>query len=167
MSRRTKSFQLEITWLYNEKTLSLSFFLLQLNKSNASKVTIRGVKRTQSGVYQCEVSADAPSFHTENSGSSMTVVELPLTEPFIVVNSPQPELSNNKLIISYGDSIKATCISPVSHPPVNFTWSVNNAKYPVSIITNSCGLCAECVCVCTFQFYKYLLLIIHCVLGGF
>lgn len=121
------------------KFFYLTFFL-QLNKSNASKVTIKNVKITQSGLYLCEVSADAPLFHTENSGSTMTVVELPSTEPFIIVNVPQPELSQNKLVVSYGDNVKATCISPVSHPPVNFTWNVNNVRYPVSVNCNNFSL---------------------------
>lgn len=107
-----------------------------MTKSNASKVTIKNVKITQSGLYQCEVSADAPLFHTESSGSVMTVVELPSTEPFIIVNNPTPELHNsiNKIVVSYGDNFKVTCISPVSHPPVNFTWNINNEKYSVSLV---------------------------------
>ncbi|KAG0717712.1 hypothetical protein GWK47_007955 [Chionoecetes opilio] len=42
--------------------------------SDQSKVTLRPVSLLSSGKYRCEVSADAPSFHTESRTAEMLVV---------------------------------------------------------------------------------------------
>ncbi|KAJ8880546.1 hypothetical protein PR048_017016 [Dryococelus australis] len=47
--------------------------VLQINLSNAREVTLWGLKRNQTGFYKCEVSADAPSFHTEIRSALMIV----------------------------------------------------------------------------------------------
>jgi len=39
--------------------------ILQVSESGAYKVVLRDVQLELSGKYRCEVSADAPSFHTE------------------------------------------------------------------------------------------------------
>lgn len=41
--------------------------------SNARKVTLLQVGRDLTGLFQCEVSADAPLFHTEIRSAQMTV----------------------------------------------------------------------------------------------
>lgn len=52
------------------------FFLndFQINHSNASHVWLSKVPLAISGKYACEVSADAPSFHTLVSFGEMDVV---------------------------------------------------------------------------------------------
>lgn len=42
--------------------------------SNASHVLLKAVESNISGKYKCEVSADAPSFHTELQIGEMEVV---------------------------------------------------------------------------------------------
>lgn len=37
----------------------------QMSQSDNKSVTIRSVQRDQTGYYKCEVSADAPLFHTD------------------------------------------------------------------------------------------------------
>ncbi|XP_031340523.1 uncharacterized protein LOC116168683 [Photinus pyralis] len=49
---------------------------VDVSVSNARKVTLLSVARPLSGVFQCEVSADAPLFHTEVRAAPMTVVDL-------------------------------------------------------------------------------------------
>jgi len=39
--------------------------MLQVGNSGANQVVLRDVQLELSGKYRCEVSADAPSFHTE------------------------------------------------------------------------------------------------------
>jgi hypothetical protein len=39
--------------------------MLQVSESGANKVVLRDVQMELSGKYRCEVSADAPTFHTE------------------------------------------------------------------------------------------------------
>lgn len=128
----------------------------QLAKSGENTVTLRSVPRTISGKYQCEVSADAPLFHTEASTAEMIVVEFPAHEPTLTV------LNNGKHVIAIGELLKATCTSPPSFPPVNFTWTINNNIFPVrdkfphfvhipllfSITQNSVGKLATVCCWC-------------------
>lgn len=91
-------------------------------------MTLRSVPRIISGKYQCEVSADAPLFHTETSTAFMLVAELPAHKPVLsVYNMP----NNSKNVIAIGELLKATCISAPSFPPVNFTWIINNNIFPV------------------------------------
>ena len=49
-------------------------FVFQISQSNARTVALRDVKRTLTGFYKCEVSADAPLFHTEIKSGLMIVV---------------------------------------------------------------------------------------------
>jgi hypothetical protein len=45
----------------------------QLSLSGANKVVLRDVQIELAGKYRCEVSADAPTFHTEVVASHMYV----------------------------------------------------------------------------------------------
>lgn len=113
-------------------SISLSHTHTQLSKSNEHTVTLRSVPRIISGKYQCEVSADAPLFHTETSTAKMLVAELPAHNPVLsVYNMP----NNSKNGIAVGELLKATCVSGPSFPPVNFTWTINGNIHPVSIDT--------------------------------
>jgi hypothetical protein len=47
---------------------------LQISQSNAWTVALRDVQRDLTGFYKCEVSADAPLFHTEIKSGLMIVV---------------------------------------------------------------------------------------------
>ncbi|XP_031617834.1 uncharacterized protein LOC116337418 [Contarinia nasturtii] len=100
---------------------------VDLTKSNEHTVTLRSVSRIISGKYQCEASADAPLFHTETSTAKMLVVELPSHNPVLTVSN-----NNSKNGIAIGELLKATCISSPSHPPVNFTWTINGNIWPSS-----------------------------------
>ena len=42
--------------------------------SNESMVTVRDVKRANSGTYRCEVSGEAPDFETDYREANMSVV---------------------------------------------------------------------------------------------
>lgn len=104
-----------LVWLFSH-FLFLSFLsnLRQLSKSNEHTVTLRSVPRLISGKYQCEVSADAPLFHTETSTAKMLVAELPAHNPVLsMYNMP----NNSKNGISVGELLKATCVSGPSYPP--------------------------------------------------
>lgn len=54
--------------------------LLQQRKSNATQLTLRQVQLSLSGRYSCEVSADAPSFHTAMVTGDMDIVGEFLTD---------------------------------------------------------------------------------------
>lgn len=48
--------------------------MLQKSKSNATQIVLRDVVPSLTGHYNCEVSADAPSFHTAFVSAEMIVV---------------------------------------------------------------------------------------------
>lgn len=72
-----------------------------------------------SGQYQCEVSEDAPLFHTDIRTAVMQVIELPSEEPKMIIE---------KKTLYANDNLKATCQVGTSFPASNITWFVNNKK---------------------------------------
>ncbi|XP_037953508.1 uncharacterized protein LOC119683748 isoform X2 [Teleopsis dalmanni] len=92
---------------------------VDLLKSDATSVTLKGVNRELSGTYQCEVSEDAPLFHTDIRSAHMQVIELPKDEPTMQVE---------KKILTVNDNLKAVCTVGTSYPPANITWYINGRK---------------------------------------
>jgi hypothetical protein len=62
------------------------FFPLQISQSNAWTVALRDVQRELTGFYKCEVSADAPLFHTEIKSGLMIVVGTISSPPCMLVS---------------------------------------------------------------------------------
>ncbi|XP_037708880.1 uncharacterized protein LOC119546567 [Drosophila subpulchrella] len=89
---------------------------VDLSNSDATSVTLKGVTRELSGTYQCEVSEDAPLFHTEIRSAHMQVVEMPKDDPVMQVD---------KKVIGANDNLKAVCTLGPSYPPANISWTVN------------------------------------------
>lgn len=63
-------------WVYVFKLheLTTKITLFQRSASNESQVSLAHVQPTATGKYSCEVSADAPSFHTEIATKDLEVV---------------------------------------------------------------------------------------------
>lgn len=117
--------------------INLQSLPIQLLKSGENTVTLKAVTRSQTGHYQCEVSADAPLFHTETQGAHLLVAELPDSEPVMTVyGMPSPD---SKRIVAFGETFKTSCVSGPSYPSVNFTWIVNGVRHPVSVPLRSEG----------------------------
>lgn len=75
---------------------------LQVAASDQNRVVLTEVDRTLTGEYQCEVSADAPLFHTDIKAAMMVVVGelliLILEEMlFIILNEEEKIIVRNKL----------------------------------------------------------------------
>lgn len=132
MRNLIKNSTIIINFLFIKKII-----FLQLTKSGEHAVTLRSVTRIQSGSYQCEVSADAPLFHTETSTATMLVAELPETEPVMTIYG-MPS-TDSKRIVAFGETFKSSCVSGPSYPSVNFTWIVNGMRLPV-ILTKTTKL---------------------------
>ncbi|XP_036324319.1 uncharacterized protein LOC118737719 [Rhagoletis pomonella] len=92
---------------------------VDLANSDATSVTLKGVNRELTGNYQCEVSEDAPLFHTDIRAAHMQVIELPNDEPAMQVD---------KKVITANDNFKAVCTVGPSYPPANITWYMNGRK---------------------------------------
>lgn len=112
------------------KLSSLCFIPIQLARSNEYTVALRSVRSISGGVYRCEVSGDAPLFHTETRAAKMLIAQLPDYNPTVKIY----DTSDNeyKKSVTIGDRIRAHCISGPSHPTVNFTWSINGVRLPVN-----------------------------------
>ncbi|KAK9503577.1 hypothetical protein O3M35_010106 [Rhynocoris fuscipes] len=76
-----------------------------------------------SGQYKCEVSADAPLFHTIIKSARLQVIEKPRT---------LPEIHVEKTKYSVGEKIRANCTSRSSFPAANLTFYANGV--PVSYL---------------------------------
>ncbi|XP_077302008.1 uncharacterized protein LOC143922575 [Arctopsyche grandis] len=112
--------------LPHTKVFPLEGVDVDLGRSGPSTVVLRSVSPSQSGRYRCEVSADAPSFHTAMKASYMHVVELPDSAPIIYAD---------KIKVSVGDSLKVRCTAPPAHPPANLTWTLNGKSIKGTLIT--------------------------------
>ncbi|XP_054265293.1 uncharacterized protein LOC128988109 isoform X1 [Macrosteles quadrilineatus] len=102
----------------------LSELNVDKSQSNGSQLFLRQVTSSLSGQFNCEVSADAPSFHTAIVAANMDVVEVPRNPP---------ELSGIKSKYRVRDTLRANCTASPSKPAVNLTWGINgenvNPKY--------------------------------------
>ncbi|XP_046675080.1 uncharacterized protein LOC124363861 [Homalodisca vitripennis] len=92
---------------------------VDISASGPTKVVLRDVQKALSGRYRCEVSADAPNFHTRVVSTNMHVIHNLEGEPRILLE---------KLRYSVGDTLKGNCTAPPSSPPANITWVVNGHK---------------------------------------
>ncbi|XP_050428956.1 uncharacterized protein LOC126838508 [Adelges cooleyi] len=101
---------------------------VDVSQSGPNQVVLRDVQRHLSDKYRCEVSADAPSFHTKIVSSWLHVVYPPIGRPV---------LSLEKRHYTIGDKLKGNCTSPPSSPPSNVTWYLNdkwmNSSYARSL----------------------------------
>ncbi|XP_046681586.1 uncharacterized protein LOC124368354 [Homalodisca vitripennis] len=92
---------------------------VDISRSNSSSVTLSNVHRDMTGYYKCEVSADAPLFHTGIKTSFVTVTE----EPWAL-----PAVTTEKFKYSLGEKIRANCTSQGGYPPANLTWYINGQQ---------------------------------------
>ncbi|XP_063890099.1 cell adhesion molecule 1-like isoform X2 [Scylla paramamosain] len=85
--------------------------------SDQKKVTLRPVSLLSSGKYRCEVSADAPSFHTESRSAEMLVVDLP---------DRVPTITGGRSRYHVGDEVHVNCTSLRSRPAASLMWYIND-----------------------------------------
>lgn len=124
---RQEFFRYVLKELPHTKVFPLPGVNVDTDSSDTHQVVLKDVQSDLTGKYRCEVSADAPSFHTEMVSSYMHVVNLP---------EGDPEVRVEKLKYAVGDVVRGNCTSPPGNPPANVTWSVNglpvNSSYSLS-----------------------------------
>ncbi|XP_059475985.1 uncharacterized protein LOC132196997 isoform X2 [Neocloeon triangulifer] len=101
------------------RVFPLPGFNVDMDKSDTHLVVLRSVTLEMSGRYRCEVSADAPTFHTAMVARWMHVVEFP---------EGRPELNPEKKRYAVGEVLRANCTSTPSTPPANVTWWLNGQR---------------------------------------
>ncbi|XP_046812153.1 uncharacterized protein LOC111675292 [Lucilia cuprina] len=85
------------------------------SSSNESQLVLETVNAATSGKYSCEVSADAPSFHTLIGAGELEVV----------VPGKDPVITGIRSRYKVGDIVRGNCTSSHSRPAANITWTVN------------------------------------------
>ncbi|KAK7572151.1 hypothetical protein V9T40_014623 [Parthenolecanium corni] len=93
--------------------------VVDLTKSDHRVVNLENVQRNLTGYYACEVSADAPLFHTDVKKALIIVVESPRDSPRIFAK---------KKNFSQSGKIEASCVSTKSYPATNLTWYINGRR---------------------------------------
>ncbi|XP_022920293.1 uncharacterized protein [Onthophagus taurus] len=101
------------------KVFPIPYITVDMSRSNAREVTLTEVVRETAGTYKCEVSADAPLFHTEIRSAHMLVAEIPDEGPVL-----RTELQN----VTPGAKVRVNCTTPGSYPPMNVTWLINEKE---------------------------------------
>lgn len=96
---------------------------VEQGKSNATQLTLRHVQLSLSGRYSCEVSADAPSFHTALVTGEMDIVETPRGRPVI---------SGIRHRYPVDEILHGNCSSSWSKPAAKLTWFINDNPPPTS-----------------------------------
>ncbi|XP_026328542.1 uncharacterized protein LOC113236608 [Hyposmocoma kahamanoa] len=92
---------------------------VDLQKSDDRKVVLHQVTLKTTGLYRCEVSAEAPSFASAAGEGRMEVIYLPREGPRITGN----EQENRR-----GDSLFLNCTSGRSYPAAILSWDINGEK---------------------------------------
>ncbi|KAL6444191.1 hypothetical protein ACFW04_001846 [Cataglyphis niger] len=101
------------------KTFPIGNLTVKKAESNATQVVLIKLELEAAGVYSCEVSADAPSFHTAIVYAAMNVVELP---------SQMPSIQGLKRKYRVDDMLRLNCTSGRSKPAANLTWYINDRQ---------------------------------------
>ncbi|XP_071523407.1 uncharacterized protein [Panulirus ornatus] len=87
--------------------------------SQRGRVRIHDVKLGAAGVFRCEVSAEAPAFHTESEVATMTVVDLP---------DEKPRITGTKGSYPLHQEVVLNCSSPHAQPPATIVFYVNDEQ---------------------------------------
>lgn len=94
---------------------------VDLSQSGQNVVTLENVSLKSSGLYRCEVSAEAPSFVTNHLEGEMNVIALPLEEP---------KITGGRTNYRIGDTVQVNCTSFRSKPAAMLAWTINSSKAP-------------------------------------
>lgn len=96
---------------------------VDMHKSNSRRVIIRNVSFQTTGLFRCEVSAEAPSFSSAQSEGRLEVVSLPQEDPTITGEEQQYQIN---------DELHLNCTSGKSRPASILHWYINEQKVPAS-----------------------------------
>ncbi|XP_075218204.1 uncharacterized protein LOC142322993 [Lycorma delicatula] len=98
---------------------------VDVGMSGDGRVVLREVSSELTGKYRCEVSADAPNFHTKVVSAHMRVVKKLEGDPMLVLE---------KTRYTVGDMLRGNCTSPAHIPSANLTVFINGRKVNTSFL---------------------------------
>lgn len=99
---------------------------VDLSASSAKQVSLINIPLHMSGIFSCEVSADAPSFSTKYVSDHLTVLDIPDTRPVMTVMDTQ---------YREGELLTVNCTSEISRPPRKLTFYINNIPVSSEFVT--------------------------------
>ncbi|XP_039439652.1 uncharacterized protein LOC120420640 [Culex pipiens pallens] len=91
------------------------------NHSDNTKVLLRSLTLKSSGVYRCEISAEAPSFDSVQGEGRMDVIYMPKDGPHI--NGDSDHRSYHM-----GETLELNCTSGRSYPASTLQWYLNDVQ---------------------------------------
>ncbi|XP_049537224.1 uncharacterized protein LOC125952043 [Anopheles darlingi] len=89
---------------------------VDLQMSGRNVLLLSNVSLDTSGLYSCEVSAEAPTFLTVVATEDMHVIALPKSDPTITGAKPWYQI---------GDKVSINCSSGLSKPATTLVWFLN------------------------------------------
>ncbi|XP_022908669.1 junctional adhesion molecule 2A-like [Onthophagus taurus] len=92
---------------------------VDMSLSNNNTVVLRSISLKTSGLFRCEVSAEAPSFSSAQSEARMDVVSLPKEDPQITGVETEYQI---------GEEVNLNCTSGRSHPASILHWYINEQQ---------------------------------------
>ncbi|XP_075229212.1 uncharacterized protein LOC142328926 isoform X2 [Lycorma delicatula] len=92
---------------------------VDLSGSNAHQVTLRAIPKYLSGPFTCEVSADAPSFSTASARANLTIIEMGIRRPILIVPSSVHH-SNTPL--------KVNCSAQPTEPSPRISFFIDDTR---------------------------------------
>jgi len=120
-------------YLPKESPPSLSFSVpgttVDVTLSDSRLVHLRNISLESAGLYQCEVSTEAPKFKTIARDERMSVVHPPSSSPTIVwVNQRQRlrEIVGDLWGLRVGERVVINCLSDHSFPAANLKFYIND-----------------------------------------
>ncbi|ETN61276.1 beat protein [Anopheles darlingi] len=88
------------------------------NHSDGTKVLLKGLTLKSSGVYRCEISAEAPSFDSVQGEGRMDVIYVPKDGPHIS--------DGERKSYQIGETMDLNCTSGRSYPASTLQWYLND-----------------------------------------
>ncbi|KAF2350626.1 Immunoglobulin-like domain [Trinorchestia longiramus] len=99
------------------QVFSVDAFDVSVSESSRGTVRIRNLSRKATGVMRCEISEEAPSFHTDAKTARLEMVDLPDSPPMLSPLQPVYELHQ---------MVQLNCTSLNSSPPASLAFFINN-----------------------------------------
>ncbi|XP_022242230.1 uncharacterized protein LOC106459949 [Limulus polyphemus] len=98
-----------------------------LERSNQTHVFLAKTDLSTEGLYECEVSTEAPSYRTVQVDKALKIYVLP-QEP--------PDIEGNQPLYQIGEELNVTCFSKPSKPVSNLMWFINGQEAKSSFLTS-------------------------------
>ncbi|CAH2040653.1 unnamed protein product, partial [Iphiclides podalirius] len=92
---------------------------VDLEKSSARRVHLRDLTLKSRGLYRCEVSEEAPSFHSAQSEAFMEVYYFP---------RDNPRISGHEQVYAIEEPLDVNCSSAKAFPAPELQWLINGEK---------------------------------------